>query len=385
MTPRSRLPRICPRRLLHPNAARALPTSPSRPPDSPPPRAIHLRRLPPRKTADGRGAECHQVEAAASCATCVLSRRPPSCIALVSSRRITVRHPWAVGYDVKGIGETSSISIRYRVLMEFLYGRRAVARGVPKAEAQAHVRQLCAMPAVRAVGARVPVRAGSWLRGRAHGGVASRYPAAQLIFRSQVHPRRHGPVAREDRGDEPTHPAARKEALEAVVSHERHPLTLSIKFAAEAPNGAHRSHMPEQDPTIEALGTLSLGDTGEVECFTAWQGQRPSWLHSIQQVTLRHDHAQVGGDDEDDGSPAPDIENLRSVFPLRRRNARMLQRLTSARRTSRTARSSSSRLRLRSCAGMYAAEGVGARGAVLRAHTRCTARPTCIMVYPIYS
>ncbi|KAF7337693.1 hypothetical protein MSAN_02242800 [Mycena sanguinolenta] len=59
--------------------------------------------------------------------------------------------------------------------------------------------------------------------------------------------------------------------LQAVVSNERHPLLatdlLSIKFAAEAPI---RPDPPaqEQDPAmIDALGTLTLGNAGEVKYF----------------------------------------------------------------------------------------------------------------------
>ena len=59
--------------------------------------------------------------------------------------------------------------------------------------------------------------------------------------------------------------------LQAVVSNERHPLLatdlLGIKFAAEAPARADPpTH--EQDPAmIDALGTLTLGNAGEVKYF----------------------------------------------------------------------------------------------------------------------
>jgi hypothetical protein len=58
--------------------------------------------------------------------------------------------------------------------------------------------------------------------------------------------------------------------LQAVVSPERHPLLatdlLSIKFAAEAPT---RTDPPadENELPIDALGTLTLGNAGEIKYF----------------------------------------------------------------------------------------------------------------------
>ncbi|KAJ6603691.1 fungal-specific transcription factor domain-containing protein [Mycena sp. CBHHK59/15] len=116
--------------------------------------------------------------------------------------------------------------------------------------------------------------------------------------------------------------------LHAVVSHERHPLLtvdlLSIKFAAEAPKNAPPPRSPEQDPAIDALGTLTLGDAGEVKYFGRSAG-------SETLLVVEEDWTDDG---EDDGSPdaaaaplMPDIEELTSVFPSGRPNAATLQRL----------------------------------------------------------
>jgi hypothetical protein len=64
--------------------------------------------------------------------------------------------------------------------------------------------------------------------------------------------------------------------LQSTVSEERHPLLadelLKIKFGPEASDGHRASSGPEeqaakQAQSIDALGTLTLGDSGEVKYF----------------------------------------------------------------------------------------------------------------------
>ncbi|KAJ7090825.1 hypothetical protein B0H15DRAFT_778919 [Mycena belliarum] len=108
--------------------------------------------------------------------------------------------------------------------------------------------------------------------------------------------------------------------LQGVVSNERHPLLagdlLSIKFAAEAPK---RADPPEhdQDPAIDALGTLTLGDAGEVKYFGRSAGT---------ETLLAEDYS----DEEDDAraeAVSPDIAEFGDVFPSGRHLDIKLQRV----------------------------------------------------------
>jgi hypothetical protein len=77
--------------------------------------------------------------------------------------------------------------------------------------------------------------------------------------------------------------------FQATVSDQRHPLLeddlLKIKFGPEAPDG--RSFQGSEEPatkqsqSIDALGTLTLGDSGEVKYFGRSAGSevRPCALY----------------------------------------------------------------------------------------------------------
>ncbi|KAJ7457889.1 hypothetical protein FB451DRAFT_1274505 [Mycena latifolia] len=110
--------------------------------------------------------------------------------------------------------------------------------------------------------------------------------------------------------------------LQGLVSNERHPLLagdlLSIKFAAEAPK---RSDPPErQDPVFDALGTLTLGNAGEVKYFGRSAG--------TETLLVVEDYS----DEEDDLPPAeaslpPDIAEIGDVFPSGRPLAAKVERI----------------------------------------------------------
>lgn len=62
--------------------------------------------------------------------------------------------------------------------------------------------------------------------------------------------------------------------LQSTVSADRHPLLqdelLKIKFGPEAPESRQTAHLDgdkETKQSIDALGTLTLGDSGEVKYF----------------------------------------------------------------------------------------------------------------------
>ncbi|KAJ7116327.1 fungal-specific transcription factor domain-containing protein [Mycena epipterygia] len=113
--------------------------------------------------------------------------------------------------------------------------------------------------------------------------------------------------------------------LQGVVSNERHPLLasdlLSIKFAAEAPKGADPPGH-EQDPAIDALGTLTLGDAGEVKYFGRSAG--------TETLLVVEDYS-----DEEDGASdieaplPPNIAEFGDVFPSGRPSAAKLQQIRS--------------------------------------------------------
>ncbi|KAF8204406.1 fungal-specific transcription factor domain-containing protein [Mycena galopus ATCC 62051] len=111
--------------------------------------------------------------------------------------------------------------------------------------------------------------------------------------------------------------------LQAVVSNERHPLLtidlLSIKFAAEAPK--HPDPPVKEDPAIiDALGTLTLGNAGEVKYFGRSAGSETLLV------------AEDCSDDEDNASdtepPLPqDIAEIGDVFPSGRLLASKLRHI----------------------------------------------------------
>ncbi|KAJ7619360.1 fungal-specific transcription factor domain-containing protein [Roridomyces roridus] len=117
--------------------------------------------------------------------------------------------------------------------------------------------------------------------------------------------------------------------LQGVVSAERHPLLaadlLGIKFAAEAPK---RTKLPdtEQEQAIDALGTLTLGDSGEVKYFGRSAGTETLLLRA---------EADDNSDDEDEDlldalSPiSPEIAEMGDVFPSGRPDDAKLQHVQS--------------------------------------------------------
>ncbi|KAJ7750922.1 fungal-specific transcription factor domain-containing protein [Mycena maculata] len=110
--------------------------------------------------------------------------------------------------------------------------------------------------------------------------------------------------------------------LQGVVSNERHPLLagdlLSIKFAAEAPKRTEPS-VAQQDPVIDALGTLTMGDSGEVKYFGRSAG--------TETLLVAEDYS----DDEeatDTQTPLPpEIAEIGDVFPSGRPNSAKLQHI----------------------------------------------------------
>ncbi|KAF7347397.1 hypothetical protein MVEN_01495500 [Mycena venus] len=100
--------------------------------------------------------------------------------------------------------------------------------------------------------------------------------------------------------------------LQAVVSTERHPLLttdlLSIKFAAEAPTRTE-APAPERDPAmIDALGTLTLGDAGEVKYFGRSAGS--------ETLLVAEDYSDGEDGASDTEPPLPhDIAEIGDVFP----------------------------------------------------------------------
>ncbi|KAJ7837426.1 fungal-specific transcription factor domain-containing protein [Mycena olivaceomarginata] len=110
--------------------------------------------------------------------------------------------------------------------------------------------------------------------------------------------------------------------LQAVVSNERHPLLaidlLSIKFAAQAP-ARPDSPAHEQDPAIiDALGTLTLGDAGEVKYFGRSAGS--------ETLLVAEDYSDGEDGASDTEPPVPrDIAEIGDVFPSGRLLASKLQ------------------------------------------------------------
>jgi hypothetical protein len=130
--------------------------------------------------------------------------------------------------------------------------------------------------------------------------------------------------------------------LQAVVSNERHPLLaidlLRIKFVAQAP-ARPDSPAHEQDPAIiDTLGTLTLGDAGEVKYFgrsagseTLLVASRTSSLCAFSE-SLPTLQAEDYSDEEDGASdtepPVPrDIAEIGDVFPSGRLLASKLQHI----------------------------------------------------------
>jgi hypothetical protein len=143
--------------------------------------------------------------------------------------------------------------------------------------------------------------------------------------------------------------------LQGVVSSERHPLLttdlLKIKFAAQAPQDPQGA-ADEHDSALDALGTLTLGDSGEVKYFGRSAGtevgvflpecfillkfccRHSSWYVRLRSKPYLNTFLQVedNEDDEDSASdselPLPfDIEDMGSVFPSGHPNAMALERL----------------------------------------------------------
>ncbi|KAJ6520347.1 fungal-specific transcription factor domain-containing protein [Mycena sanguinolenta] len=112
--------------------------------------------------------------------------------------------------------------------------------------------------------------------------------------------------------------------LQAVVSNERHPLLatdlLSIKFAAEAPIRPDPP-APEQAPAIiDALGTLTLGNAGEVKYFGRSAGSETLLI------------AEDCSDDEESASDTEsslpqEIAEIGDVFPSGRQLDSKLQQI----------------------------------------------------------
>ncbi|KAJ7034066.1 fungal-specific transcription factor domain-containing protein [Mycena alexandri] len=113
--------------------------------------------------------------------------------------------------------------------------------------------------------------------------------------------------------------------LQAVISSERHPLLatdlLSIKFAAEAPARKTPPSGGEQDPPLDALGTLTLSDAGEVRYFGRSAG--------TETLLVAEDQSDEEDDSLSDGeAPIPlDILELGNIFPQARPNLPKLQRI----------------------------------------------------------
>ncbi|KAK7063782.1 hypothetical protein R3P38DRAFT_2820319 [Favolaschia claudopus] len=113
--------------------------------------------------------------------------------------------------------------------------------------------------------------------------------------------------------------------LQAVVSSERHPLLatdlLAVKFAAEASQPQAEPSLQERDPAaIDALGTLTLGDKGEVKYFGSSAG--------AETLLVAEDYS-----DEEDGNSDPepslpeDIAEMGDIFPSGRHLAAKLQHI----------------------------------------------------------
>ncbi|KAF8074719.1 fungal-specific transcription factor domain-containing protein [Lyophyllum atratum] len=105
--------------------------------------------------------------------------------------------------------------------------------------------------------------------------------------------------------------------LQSTISDQRHPLLqdelLKVKFGPEAPDGRHPLSSPSEAEqtlaqSIDALGTLTLGDAGEVKYFGRSAG------------------SEAGEDSDDEGveeassvAVSPEIETLANLFPFTKR------------------------------------------------------------------
>ncbi|KAF8229501.1 hypothetical protein L208DRAFT_1480574 [Tricholoma matsutake] len=103
--------------------------------------------------------------------------------------------------------------------------------------------------------------------------------------------------------------------LQSTVSDERHPLLeddlLKIKFGSEALDGRQadqgsKEHTAKQSQSIDALGTLSLGDSGEVKYFGRSAGSEAG------------EELDAGNDEDEPRNIAmtPDLQNLANLFPF---------------------------------------------------------------------
>ncbi|KAJ7216791.1 hypothetical protein B0H12DRAFT_1153995 [Mycena haematopus] len=112
--------------------------------------------------------------------------------------------------------------------------------------------------------------------------------------------------------------------LQAVVSNERHPLLatdlLSIKFAAQAPVRPDPLAQEQNPPIIDALGTLTLGNAGEVKYFGRSAGS--------ETLLVAEDYSDEEDDASDTEPPLPqDIAEIGDVFPSGRQLASKLQHI----------------------------------------------------------
>ncbi|KAJ7187840.1 hypothetical protein C8R46DRAFT_879113 [Mycena filopes] len=111
--------------------------------------------------------------------------------------------------------------------------------------------------------------------------------------------------------------------LQGVVSSERHPLLasdlLSVKFAAEAP-ARKNSPSGEQDTPMDAFGTLTLSDAGEVKYFGRSAG--------TESLLVAEDQSDEEDSPSDTEATIPlDILELGNIFPQARPNLEKLQRI----------------------------------------------------------
>ncbi|KAF8888044.1 fungal-specific transcription factor domain-containing protein [Infundibulicybe gibba] len=104
--------------------------------------------------------------------------------------------------------------------------------------------------------------------------------------------------------------------LQSTVSGDRHPLLeddlLKIKFGAEALTSQHSSSNEEEEPSrrsIDALGTLTLDDAGEVKYFGRSAGS---------EAGEEWDTPSNDEDEDEEARPPlpPELENLANLFPF---------------------------------------------------------------------
>ncbi|GLB35345.1 putative fungal specific transcription factor [Lyophyllum shimeji] len=108
--------------------------------------------------------------------------------------------------------------------------------------------------------------------------------------------------------------------LQSTVSDERHPLLhddlLKIKFGPEARDARHTSSTSGTEQamaqSIDALGTLTLGDSGEMKYFGRSAGSETLMMAG-------EDSADEGDDEVPAVALGPEIETLANLFPFTKR------------------------------------------------------------------